>query len=397
MLAGQGVGLAFESAKVLPVGVRNIDLRYVTTKIDSTTTSNGDKVGLGDPLNAELKLSDVVSGRDAYQKLKLQAFMLDQGFASDDVLGRYTADVNGRLDVIAPVFAYGLTDKVTLAIGIPYYQGATSLAIGWQPTNRAQEFVNTLARPDVNQLAASVEARTELNNAVDQLASRFRSNGYSALSDWRDQGFGDLTIGAKYRFYENDQVAVASTGGVVAPTGQADDPNNLTDIGFGDDQWDIFAGVSVDEPVMSDIVLNQNAKYTVQLPGERDLRQATENEPLAVANQPTKFKLGDKVELGTSAQYLPAFGLVSGLGYSFTRKFADVYKPTSDAVEQELEKDTEQVSQAALARLGYSTLPAFERGDMAVPIEVTLTYSRQLSSRNLPVTDLAQFDLNLYF
>jgi hypothetical protein len=49
------------------------------------------------------------------------------------------------------------------------------------------------------------------------------------------------------------------------------------------------------------------------------------------------------------------------------------------------------------AQLGFSTVPLYQRGAFAVPFEMKLTYTKQLESRNMPITDLAQFDLNLFF
>jgi hypothetical protein len=47
--------------------------------------------------------------------------------------------------------------------------------------------------------------------------------------------------------------------------------------------------------------------------------------------------------------------------------------------------------------IGYSTIPAFQRQEFAAPLDLKLSYVNQISSRNMPISDLVQVDFNLYF
>jgi hypothetical protein len=280
---------------------------------------------------------------------------------------------------------------------VPYYRAQTSIEVGFQANDTAQAFLDALASPENNQVASAHEAADKLNNAVAKLNTKLADNGYRELEDWQDQGLGDMTVAAKYRFYEQSKLALASTAGVVAPTGRVDDPDILNDIAFGDGQWDVFGQLAVDEPLSGGLFLNQYAKYTVQLPGRKHVRQKTDDEPIEVEKANAKFKLGDKVDLGTSVQWQPAFGLVTGVGYTYSRKYGDVYRDVTKDSKGELETGTDQEAHNGEAVIGYSTVPAFQRGSVAVPLELKLSYVNQLASRNMPVSDLVQLDLNLFF
>ena len=62
-----------------------------------------------------------------------------------------------------------------------------------------------------------------------------------------------------------------------------------------------------------------------------------------------------------------------------------------------LEDRTDMEAHNAEMMLGFSTIPAYQRGTFAAPMELKLTYTNQVVSRNMPVTDMLQLDLNLFF
>lgn len=397
LMAHPLAGMAIESAKVLPKGVRNIDIRTVNTNIDSKTDRAGEAKPLAQPLAQDLTFAKIAKGENTTKAKQLRAFLADNGFSESDAVGSFTADLKGHIGVAATIASYGLSDKLTLAIAAPYYRASTSIAVGFKTTDTGQAFLDSLAKPDNNQQAAAVEAGSKINDAVGRLNDKLQDNGYRALEDWSGQGFGDLTLAGKYQLYKRDDFAVASTAGVVAPTGRVDDPDILNDVGFGDGQWDVFAQGAVDEPLWFDLSLNQFAKYTVQLPGVKSVRQATEEESIEVGKQEVPFKLGDKVDAGLSLSWSPPHGTVMGVGYNYFRKFGDIYKELPEDAKKKIEDATDQEAHNSEVMLGYSTLPLFQRGAFPVPLDLKLTYIRQLASRNLPVTELAQLDFNLFF
>ena len=64
---------------------------------------------------------------------------------------------------------------------------------------------------------------------------------------------------------------------------------------------------------------------------------------------------------------------------------------------KELEKFTDQRAHYGQVRLGYSTLSAFRRKEFAIPLMVSVEYRKQYFSKNMPVTDFTQLDLNVFF
>lgn len=395
LFAGQA--FAFENTQVLPKGVRNLNLRAVNTEFDEKTGPDGARNPLAQPLLKDLTFDLIARDEEKLKGDQLRAFLASNEFQEEDSVGQFTADVNGKISVIAPVAAYGVSDKMTVAIAVPIYSASTSANVGFQPNATASAFLAALAKPENNQTAAAREAGEQINNAVTRLNDKLINNNYSALKDWEARGVGDVTIASKYRFLGRGFLGGALTSGFVAPTGRVDDPDILTDIPFGDGQWDVFGQVALDQNVVSGLVINQFGKYTVQLPGEKLVRAIEEDEQIEVGYTQTRFKLGDKIDAGTSLSWNPVFGLVSGVGYSYFRKYGDVYRGSEAETKRELEKETDQIAHNSLLQLGYSTVPHYQSGLFAVPFEIKMTYIRQISSRNMPITDMAQFDLNLFF
>ena len=384
--------LGFENTKVLPKGVRNFNIRSVSTTIDEKTNQSSEMQALSEPLARDLTFKKLLNGKKDLERTKLQAFMLAYGFNDTDVLGTFTADMQGRLDVVAAIASHGISDKLTLAVALPYYRASTNVSVGFKPGGRGNDFVAALTQSALNQY----ENAYKYNDTVGELQRKLADNGYQQLGAWEGQGFGDLTIAAKGLVWSHGLAALAVTGGIVAPTGQVDDPDNLTDLAFGDGQWDSFAQLSFDQFLGAGFSLNQYGKYVYQFAGEKELRLVTDEERIEVEKQRARFKLGDKWETGVSANFESYDGVNIGLGLVRQAKFGDRYQVAGEP-KQELQEGTDQWAVMTEARLGYSTIPAFQRKDVMVPLSVGVEWRQHQASKNFPIANLLQVDASLFF
>ncbi|MCX6130994.1 MAG: hypothetical protein NTX25_18290, partial [Proteobacteria bacterium] len=269
---------------------------------------------------------------------------------------------------------------------------------GFQSNAGADDFLSRLTSPSMNNYAAALEATEKFRDAVARLNNKLIRYNFAQLTKWNQTGWGDTTLALKYRALDQDLLKLAVTGGVVAPTGRTESPSILTDLPFGDGQWDVFSQISSDQQVNSSVFFNQFAKYTYQAPGKRTMAWKTYEESIEVPKNNTEFKLGDKIDAGVSVQFEEeSTGLTGGLGALYFRKFGDRYQVSDLDSKLELQRNTDQDAEYIQAKLGYSTLPAFKRKDFPLPINISLEYRKQAQSRNLPVTDFVQMDLNLFF
>ncbi len=390
--------MAFEDTKVLPKGVRSVNLRQVHTSFDTKTDADGVGKPLAAPLAQSLTFEKIVNGESGMKRQQVKAFLAENGFREDDSVGVFTADLKGQINVTAAIMTYGVSDRFTIALAVPYYQTSTDVEVGFTPNKTGQAFVNALAKPENNQTFSAREAAGKLNRAVGRLNEKLIDNEFRALEGWSEKRLGDTTLAGKYLGLKTEKFAVAGTTGAVLPTGKPDDPNILNDIPSGDGQMDLFQQISCDEMLGGGMVLNQFAKATYQMAGQRDVREIRSDEKIEVPLRRTTYKLGDKLDAGASIKFEPDFGLVLGAGVTYFRKLSDEYRGSlSDEARVEIEKSTDQTGRNAEVVVGYSTIPLFRKGVVPVPLDLKLTYVKQLQSRNMPVTDLAQLDFSLFF
>lgn len=389
---------AFENAKVMPKGVSRLNLRLVNTTIREKTDGSGATRPLAKPLSKDLAFRDVLKGEKETLKRELTAgFLLSNGIDEASSLGRFDADLAGRVTVYAPIYSIGVTDRFTLAATLPVYDAAMNVDLGFVAGPGSTAFRDTLVAGFNNQAEGARDFVSRINDAVGRLENKLVENGYARIEPWRETALGDAQILARYALAKNAPVNMAVMAGAVLPTGRVDDPDNLIDIGFGDGQWDGLLQLSADQPAgQTGFFFNQYARYTAQIEDRQAVRLKTADETIEVPKRTVGRDLGDKVNAGFSVQYEGDQGLTSGAGYNFYRKDKDIYRVDGPA-KQELQSATFQRSHELEFSVGYSGVPAFRRGQLAVPFECAVTYKHQVASENLPVTHFVQFETGVFF
>ncbi|MBP6218216.1 MAG: hypothetical protein KA436_06495 [Oligoflexales bacterium] len=390
-------GSAFEETKVLPKGVRSITFRSVSTDLSEKSNSSGELIPLASALEKDVTFKSVVNREIGSKKMLLQSFLHDK-FAMEDSLGKFSADMRGSVSVFAPIFSYGITDEISAGFSLPYYRAKMAVRLGFKPSPSAEKFVSLLQHQDSHQNA---EARTvvyKLNHAVEGLNAKLSQNGFAEIEDWEGQGLGDITLAAKYRFLNRSAVSVANATGFVLPTGRTLDANTLIGVPFGEGVYSMFSSFVMDSQLGAGFIFTDYLKYSYLQPGRRELRLKTEEESIEVAKENVSFKLGDRVDAGAALKYEPWFGLTAALGLNHSKKFSDRYAMNQYPESKKAwEKDTGQWSQRLEARLGYTSVPAFQRKEIAIPFSSSLEYSKTIKSKNSVVKDLMTFDVVVYF
>lgn len=390
--------LAFETTQVLPEGVRNFNIRNISTDTSHKTNEHGHIEPLAEPLWKPLRFRNILSSEQGLKRKQLEALLIQQGWSTEDSVGDFYADLNARINVTAPIFAYGYSKTTTLAMALPIYTASTDIEVGFRTNEGAERFIGALTDPAINQNKSAVEAAEKLSDAVSRLNTKLQDNDYNSLEPWNETAVGDLTLAAKHLVYDGDIFKAAFSEGVVAPTGRRDSPKILTDLPFGDGQWDLFAQVISDQFLTDELMLNQHLKYTYQTSSRKKVRLKTEDETIEVDSDNLTFKLGDKVDAGTSIQYQHTLtGINAGAGMLYFRKFGDTYYTSDRLSKEELQRETDQDALYWQYRLGISTVDMYRRKDFPVPLMASVEFRKQFKSRNLPKTNFTQLDLRIFF
>ena len=249
-----------------------------------------------------------------------------------------------------------------------------------------------------NQTTEAVDAKKKFEEVVDKLKKDMKENGYQELSQWKGHGVGDVILAAKYRFYNQPTLKMASSSGVTLPTGRVADPYILTDIPFGEGNLGVFSSFICDQQFNSKFMINEYVKATVYMPGQKDVRMVTAKESIAVPVDKVSYRTGTKFEAGVSAQVETDMGVTGGFGLVHETKLQDLYYlENKPEVKVTLEKDTDYYANHMVAKIGYSTVPAFKRKEIPVPLMANVEYRKQFMSAQAKAKDLLTVDLALFF
>jgi hypothetical protein len=321
-------------------------------------------------------------------------------------IGRYSADFVADVRGYVPVFAYGVSERMTLGIAVPIMTGRTRVKVGFKANAEATDFLQRLESPEYSLHGFASQVETQMLTATAELDGMLEDYGYAPIEDWTGQGIGDTTVALKHLWVSTRSGQIGGTYGVVVPTGRQDDPNVLTDVPFGDGQPDLQATAAAEQKVVElgwlTTSLGSHLRYTHQIATTKTVRRKTEKESVLVPIGKARVKPGDIWEVGGGLETEWWRQWQLGVSYRFAKKFTDVVRSISDerlllTEKNGLELRTATETQRIETGFGYGTVTRFLAGTARVPFLTKLTYSRQLYSENTPVQHETHFDVNFFF
>ncbi|OGP60647.1 MAG: hypothetical protein A2V67_10480 [Deltaproteobacteria bacterium RBG_13_61_14] len=308
--------------------------------------------------------------------------------------------LKARVDVETMIlaFQYGVTDKLTLGLGFPYFTHANTevefQALLW-PSD------TFFADPIYGLLWQSVFGPKLLpNGALDmtpQAQQFIESLGYEGLSDWNGpRGIGDIRAGAKYRFLNLDKIKAASQAWGIIQTGQSDDERNLTDIAYGQGHNSIGIAGMVDLVPIKRITLNATGRYTWNLPTHRGIFMLDKSNPqFYQAELPTlhefgTFEKGDFYELETEGFLNLLQGVDVFMGYNYTQSQADT-------INGDVVPITHVLARSLFGGISLSGVDGFLGMKPKVPVILNLYAQAIQTGRNTEGPGAIGADLSVYF
>jgi hypothetical protein len=300
-----GTSAMADHTTVLPEGRSAITAGYLTADIEDEYDDSSDKQDLGYYLDG----TDVTVIGEGVIYLGL----LDAGFppgvlSPSDILryARTTLDAKAEVDALGLGYSYGITDKLTVGLVLPFYMNAETefdFDVEVQPSNTAA-YIPVAPGVSLADYINSLDARQVTQEYLQQ------ELGYDEVEDWKGQGrIGDLELNLKYLFLNKDKFKAATGGWVKFPTGRKDDERNLTDIAYGSGNWDTALFAMTDIVPVKPLTLNLTGRYIWAWPYERGIFILDKDQPqFYEAEFPTKhvngeYDIGDWYELETELKF----------------------------------------------------------------------------------------------
>jgi hypothetical protein len=334
-------------------------------------------------------------------------FLLAPGASAGDVFARFKYDFN----ILDTSFAYGLTDKLTLGIDVPYYwvHNYVRASLNSNPGSSATVGVNTGACVPITSATAVLPltlgvacVRRFTTEDIQQLIGpglKVGNNvtvgglGFKRVQPFFADGLGDIAAMAKYGYFRNQDWRLAVAGGVRFPTGRQDDPNDLTDVAWSTGAWALLlrfhhdyvlsnlwkeksAAGTWEIPQPGDLILDFTFRYDWVLPDQATLRIGAPEIPLVPLSQRERVdrNLGDRFEIEFAGKYHLFRSLSVSALYKYGWKVEDQITGHKTFPTGGLEKDSDSTEQIFIVRGTYSTLPLYLERKFPIPLNLTVAY-----------------------
>lgn len=397
LLMGSVRECAADSAEVLPKGVKRIG---ITSNFFLPIEQRYDEDGNKEPLAADY---NQVLDSNIFQELAL--IEASGGMPSGSAtLGASVVDFRYDITEITMDFQYGLTDRFSAGISVPYrfFQNnvqtsvdTTNATIGINPAYGTAG--DPFGVPIIPIAAGGVRDDALATEFVQQTLEQ--NYGYDRIENVSNNGLLDMRLGGRYKYFNNENWRLAVTTGVKIPTGKVDDPDNLSDFGFGSGTWTPFLHLNQDYIGIKNLVLNCTIRYDLVLPHEETLRVPdSADQPITANKEKVSRNIGDGIELEFSGAYQLRPDLTASLLYRYGYWMKDKVSGDLGYNYESLEEDTNGSEHIGIVGLSYSTLPLFTEKKFPVPIDVGVFYRNRFAGKNGALaSQYIGLNLGLYF
>jgi hypothetical protein len=330
-------------------------------------------------------------------------------------LGDTNVSFDYELTILYLEAAYGMTDRLTAGVRIPYWwltntvRGRLNSGPGSSANVGLNPFFGRPGQPPLVPLArGGVPFTTE---DVQQLLGPglpgIPGFGFKRFDSFSEHGLGDMEAGVRYQYFRTNAWLLAFTGGARFPTGRVDDPDNLTDVGFGSGAYALLFRFNNDYAISSlwqgtqeatteetlgarapgtapgTVVLNGTIRYDLVLPDKQVKRVPDNvNNPLTANKENVSRDLGDIIEFEVSAKYNFLTGLTFSSLYKYGFKLKDHVSGKKGFTYSSLEDETDYTEQVFIVGLEYSTFPLYLQKKFPLPLTISLSYRNRFAGSN---------------
>jgi len=365
-----------ENAEVLPQGRSAIFIEgKFYLPVDERYGPDGDEEDVAQDFNANLDSS---------------LFPLPPGGS----FGRSVVSFEYDFTIIEVNYAYGITDKFSLGIKIPYWDVENKVEATLDTTNATigkNPFVPggfaPIGFPGTQPLTA-----TDIQNLL------VRNYGIDPIKSWSRSGISDIEGMLRYQYYKSENWRLAVTGGIRFPTGREDDPDSLVDYPFGTGAWAGLFRVHSDYIGTKNLMLSATLKYDLYLPDHKEMRIPDDvNQPLTRNKENVDRDIGDFFELEMSGTYEFLKGLSCFLVYKLGYKWRDDISGSMGYAYNVAESETNAKEHVYIVGLQYSTISSYLAKEFPIPMVGSIGYRNRFAGENVLKSEYIDILLTVYF
>ena len=383
--------------KTLPKGVRLFAYRNVkTSPIDAEYNQSQALNPLSYDVSASAKtlsgLSTAVS--NAFNEIRSES----QEAYDKLTFGDFNLSAQAQVQVHGFGGGFGITDRLTVYGILPFYDARVNMQYRQTRASNAQQVSDEFNNGDIN------GAISNILNIIPSVSGNLIQSivvntlGYKPIGNWHGRGYGDFELGAMYLLHDSTHWGLATTNGIMAPTGRQSDPDLLQDIAFGDGQWDIFTELAIAYMPSRKWMFGTTWRYTYQAPSEKTLRiPFDEDIPLGDTKGRFDVKFGDRIDATISGTHIINDWLSVSPLYELAYQMPSKYESRYSDANRYLAANSDRVAHNLRLSGSFSTVTPYTKKKFILPAVITMNVQQTVAGKNVPKMTRYEIEFRMYF
>ena len=382
------------STSTLPSSIYSPAIRYGHIEgLDQRFTDSGSLVKLTDYKAIEFDAKTLARLNSQAQNLiaslnRFGAF----GLGDSLNLGVLEIQTKPQINYTAPVLARGMTNRWTLALGVPviHYQNNVKLS---QSFSNIGYYKNQFS-------GLSAELDKALNTNIGESTQQaLQAKGYRRLENRDEKFLGDLQLVSLYKIYEDTDLTIVHQATLSLPTGPRYDASDLLALNsFHKTSLENLLSLSVN--VGSLWKVTPYTSFRLNLPEKIDARIPTNEEDIlpdqnSTENIEKQEGLSLEVGLQNSIDLTDAFRVA--IDYRLGVKAEDHYAGSRSGRYDLLAQNSNSRWQKASVEFVYSTVKSYLKKSSAFPFMLSVNFFDTLSGQNIERRVGQELSMTLFF
>jgi len=399
--------LSANATDVLPVGVRAAAFVFGSSEgIRDGFNDAGRVQSLSYDINRSVTLQELAEEEPKLKTLQNALNSLgSEEFGDSLLVADIYADISVNQRQYVSALLWGVTNKITLGMQIPYIRRDTKASFKVSTVNNAAEIQKMIGEiPQISDGLAQLAA-TNIDTARFS-ESIFTENGYKIPSSFSIGGMGNIEFEGRYGYIQNSFLKFTLKSGMKVPTAQHKiDLRNILDRELDDPHYSYKLTSAHDFKLIPNVLaLNTSVTGVFRRPykkltgvaksADQILPNLNDPEQVVTVNYYKGVMLDAQVGLVLDV-YKGAFSLGTNYVYNKNPKLM-VYGP-GDLDYSPLTKNTESVSHVVEFSAELSSIPLFLSGKMPLPGKFVLTWSQPVAGKNTLFTPYGRMDMIMLF
>lgn len=385
---------ALVTTETLPKGINSPSFRYgVINNVGERYLGDGTLMNLGDAKSLVLDTATIKRMNPEAQKLIDALNSFGDGSLGDKLnFGVLRVHTTPEIKYFAPIFARGLADNWTVALGLPVVTYKNTVSITQDYSNLAyyrEKFGGLSKKMDA---AFNIDLAKATNDTL-------QAKGYKTLGYREETFLGDVYLASIYKFFESLQSEMIYLAVLGLPTGPSYDSSDLMAMNiFGRKTFSNMVAYS--HRLGSKISVMPYANYFMNIQDQIIARVPINEEdslPDKNSEEEVSRAIGNTMSVGSNVFYELNDRWAFGAAYEYLQKEPNHFSGKNGSRYDLLSRNTQANAQRMKGEITYSSVKSYLNKAALVPMMFSLEVSDVVAGMNYERQFVQEMNLILFF